>query len=94
MHIEKTYFDNLVNTVMDVKDMKKNNAKARMNLKEYSRKKKLWLRKLPNGRIAKPKARFSFTLDEKCEICEWVKNLRMPEGYASNLGKRVDKRKI
>ncbi|WMV09922.1 hypothetical protein MTR67_003307 [Solanum verrucosum] len=53
MHIEKNYFGNLFNTVMDVK--------------------------------VKPKANFSFTLDEKHEIIEWFKNLRMPEGYALNL---------
>lgn len=26
-----------------------------------------------------------FTLDEKQYICEWISNLRMFEGYASNL---------
>ncbi|KAK6777544.1 hypothetical protein RDI58_024261 [Solanum bulbocastanum] len=75
---------------MDVKGKTKDNPKARMDVKEYCRRKELWLRELQNGKIVKPKASFSFTLDEKCEIVEWVKNLRMPEGYASNLGKRTD----
>ncbi|WMV24332.1 hypothetical protein MTR67_017717 [Solanum verrucosum] len=90
MHIEKNYFDNLFNTVMDVKGKTKDNPKARMDIKEYCRRKELWLQELQNGKIVKPKASFSFTLDEKREIIEWVKNLRMPEGYASNLGKRAD----
>ncbi|WMV15129.1 hypothetical protein MTR67_008514 [Solanum verrucosum] len=90
MHIEKNYFDNLFNTVMDVKGKTKDNPKARMDIKEYCRRKELWLQELQNGKIVKPKANFSFTLDEKREIIEWVKNLRMPEGYASNLGKRAD----
>ncbi|WMV46391.1 hypothetical protein MTR67_039776 [Solanum verrucosum] len=89
MHIEKNYFDNLFNTVMDVKGKTKDNPKARMDIKEYCRRKELWLQELQNGIIIKPKASFSFTLDEKREIIEWVKNLRMPEGYASNLGKQV-----
>ncbi|WMV38337.1 hypothetical protein MTR67_031722 [Solanum verrucosum] len=75
---------------MDVKGKTKDNPKARMNIKEYCRRKDLWLQELQNGKIVKPKASFSFTLDEKREIIEWVKNLRMPEGYASNLVKRVD----
>ncbi|KAK6786085.1 hypothetical protein RDI58_014610 [Solanum bulbocastanum] len=75
---------------MDVKGKTKDNPKARMNIKEYCRKKELWLQELQNGKIVKPKASFSFTLDEKREIIQWVKNLRMPEGYASNLGKRAD----
>ena len=90
MHIEKNYFDNLFNTVMDVKGKTKDNPKARMDIKEYCRRKELWLQELQNGKIVKPKASFSFTLDEKREIIEWVKTLRMPEGYASNLGKWAD----
>ncbi|WMV19187.1 hypothetical protein MTR67_012572 [Solanum verrucosum] len=54
--------------MMDVKGKTKDNPKARMDLKEYCRIKELWLQELPNGRIVKPKASFSFTLDEKREI--------------------------
>ena len=90
MHIEKNYFDNLFNTVKDVKGKKKDSPKERINLKEDCRRKELQLREIPIGRIVKPKANFLFTLDEKREICEWVKNLLMLEGYASNLGKRAN----
>ncbi|KAK6803275.1 hypothetical protein RDI58_001059 [Solanum bulbocastanum] len=75
---------------MDVKGKTKDNPKARMDIKEYCRRKELWLQELQNGKIVKPKASFSFTLDEKREIIQWVKNLRMPKGYASNLGKQAD----
>jgi len=34
MHIEKNYFDNLFNTVIDVKGKTKDNPKARMDIKE------------------------------------------------------------
>jgi len=33
MHIEKNVFDNVFNTVMDIKDKTKDDIKARMNLK-------------------------------------------------------------
>ncbi|WMV41024.1 hypothetical protein MTR67_034409 [Solanum verrucosum] len=75
---------------MDVNGKTKDNLKARMDIKKYCRRKELWLQELQNGKIVKPKASFSFTLDEKREICECVKNLRIPEDYASNLGKRAD----
>ncbi|WMV41490.1 hypothetical protein MTR67_034875 [Solanum verrucosum] len=75
---------------MDVKGKTKDNPKARMDIKEYCRRKELWLQELQNSKIVNPKASFSFTLDEKREIIEWVKNLRMPEGYGSNLGKWAD----
>ncbi|XP_070010780.1 uncharacterized protein [Nicotiana sylvestris] len=37
MHIEKNFFDNLFNTIMDVNNKTKDNLKARMDLKEYCR---------------------------------------------------------
>ncbi|WMV51044.1 hypothetical protein MTR67_044429 [Solanum verrucosum] len=43
MHIEKNYFDNLFNTMMDVKGKAKDNPKARMDIKEYCRRKELLL---------------------------------------------------
>ncbi|XP_059315491.1 uncharacterized protein LOC132066130 [Lycium ferocissimum] len=90
MHIEKNYFDNLFNTVMDVKGKTKDNPKARLDLKEYCRRPELNLQELANNKVFKPKASFSFTLEEKRQICQWIKNLRMPEGYASNFDKRAD----
>ena len=39
MHIEKTVFDNVFNTVMDIKDKTKDDIKARMDLKKYCRRK-------------------------------------------------------
>ena len=41
-----------------------------------------------------PKA--SYTLDKigKQVLCEWVKNLRYPDGYASNLARCVDMQKL
>ncbi|XP_049367943.1 uncharacterized protein LOC125832793 [Solanum verrucosum] len=90
MHIEKNYFDNLFNTVMDVNGKTKDNVKARMDLPEYCRRKELWLQEKQNNKFFKPKASYSFTLDQKRKICEWVEQLKMPDGHASNLGKRVD----
>ncbi|XP_059292009.1 uncharacterized protein LOC132045446 [Lycium ferocissimum] len=90
MHIEKNYFDNLFNTVMDVKGKTKDNQKARLDLKEYCRRPELNLQELAKNKVFKPRASFSFTMEEKREICQQVKNLRMPEGYASNFDKRAD----
>ncbi|XP_019240729.1 PREDICTED: uncharacterized protein LOC109220717 [Nicotiana attenuata] len=71
---------NLLRHNLDTKD----NLKAMMDLKEYCRRSKLYLTYF-NNKIQKPKASYTFTLDERREICSWVNNLRMPDGYASNL---------
>ncbi|XP_072079067.1 uncharacterized protein [Arachis hypogaea] len=90
MHIEKNVFDNIFNTVMDIKEKTKDNAKARMDLSLYCKRKSLELPVQSGGKIIKPKANYTFTLQQKRAICEWVKELRMPDGYVSNLGRCVD----
>lgn len=74
---------------MDINNKTKDNLKVRMDLKEYCRRSELYLTYLTN-KIKKPKASYTFTLDEKREICDWVKKLKMPDGYASNLSRCVD----
>ncbi|WMV07906.1 hypothetical protein MTR67_001291 [Solanum verrucosum] len=90
MHIEKNYFDNLFNTVMDVIGKTKDNVKARLDLPEHCRRPELRLQESANNKLLKPKASYSFTMEQKRKICEWVESLKMPDGHASNLGKRVD----
>ena len=70
MHIEKNVFDNLFNIVMDIKGKSKNNVKVRMDLRGYCKQLELELVKISNGKIHKPKAKFSLTMDHKCIICE------------------------
>ena len=90
MHIEKNFFDNLFNTVIDIKDKGKDNVNARLNLMEYCRWRELHLQKKSNGKFFKPKIKYTFTLDERRQICEWIKNLKMPDGYSSNMRRCAD----
>ncbi|WVZ01850.1 hypothetical protein V8G54_022656 [Vigna mungo] len=62
MHIEKNFFDNIINTVMNLKA-------------------------LDNGRMLKPKANYMITKDEARIVCQWIKDLKMPDGYSSNLAR-------
>ena len=89
MHIEKNVFDNVFNTVMDIKGKTKDNAKARLDLREYCRRRELELVE-QGGKFLKPKAQYTLNVDKKRVVCEWVKKLRLPDGYASNLARCVD----
>ncbi|KAK6786208.1 hypothetical protein RDI58_014733 [Solanum bulbocastanum] len=75
---------------MDVTGKTKDNVKARLDLLEHCRRSELHIQESANNKSLKPKASYSFTMEQKRKICEWVKNLKMPDGYASNLGKRAD----
>ena len=90
MYIVKNVFYNVFNTIMDIKRKTKDNVKARMDLREYCKRRDLELREQNGGRVIKPKANYTFSIEQKKAICEWVKGLKMPDGYASNLGRCVD----
>ena len=85
MHIKKNVFDNVFNTIMDIQDETKDNVKARMNLIEYCRRKELELHQLPNGRYLKLKAKLTLFIEQRKAVYKWVSELKIPDGYASNL---------
>jgi len=62
MHIEKNMFENIFNTVMDVKEKTKNNIKARMDIALLCNRKIMEL-VFDRSRVAKPRASFML---EKC----------------------------
>ena len=65
MHIEKNMFENIFNTLMDVKGKTNNNIKAKMNISLFCHYKNMKL-VYDGSRIAKPKA--SFALDKNTQL--------------------------
>ncbi|XP_058739830.1 uncharacterized protein LOC131612031 [Vicia villosa] len=89
MHIEKNFFDNVLNTVMD-NEKTKDNEKARKDMELYCNRKELELKPRPNGKLLKPKACYTLTPQEAKAVCRWLNELRMPDGYSSNLARCAD----
>ena len=91
MHIKKNVFDNVFNTVLNVDGKTKDTFKSRQELNDYCRRPEL-KRNEATGKY--PKA--CYTLDKKARktLCEWVKNLKFPDGYVSNMGRCVDMKKL
>jgi len=96
MHVEKNVFNNVFNIVVDTKDKTKDNAKARMNLKDYCKRRELGLQVQPSGKVLKPKAKFVLSNEQKNIVYKWINELKMSDGYASNLHRCVnlDRRKL
>ncbi|KAI9084955.1 hypothetical protein K1719_033128 [Acacia pycnantha] len=40
--------------------------------------------------MVKPVAKYTLNVEQKRHICQWVKNLKLPDGYASNLSRCMD----
>ncbi|XP_028774325.1 uncharacterized protein LOC114731348 [Neltuma alba] len=89
MHIEKNVFENLFHTVMDTKGKTKDNTQARMDLQEYCRRKENELVDR-GGKMMKPIAKYTLNLEQRKAIVQWIKKLKLPDGYASNLARCVD----
>ena len=90
MHIEKNVFDNIFNTVIDAKEKTKDNIKARKDLELYCSRRQLHLYEGPNGKVYKPKASYTLTKEQKKELCSWVKSLKLPDGYSTNISRCVN----
>ncbi|KAL0416939.1 UNVERIFIED_CONTAM: hypothetical protein Slati_3525800 [Sesamum latifolium] len=88
MHIEKNIFDNIFNTVMDIKGKTKDNLNACQYLKSICNSPELELdERRPN---VMPKAAYTLSKEQKMRVCEWIKGLHFPDGYASNLSCCID----
>jgi len=57
MHIKKNVFENIFNTVMDMKGKTKDNIKARLDITLYCNRKNMEL-VYDESRVEKPRARF------------------------------------
>ena len=61
MHIEKNIFDNVLNTVKDIKEKTKDNIKARLDLAIYYKYLHLELQQDDKERVYKLKVTYSLT---------------------------------
>jgi hypothetical protein len=89
MHIEKNMFENIFNTVMDVKGKTKDNIKARLDIALYCNRKNMEL-VYDESRIAKPRASFVLEKNAQLLVYKWLKSLRFPDGHASNISRLVN----
>lgn len=90
MHIEKNFFDNIFNTVMNVKGKTKDNDKARKDLNVFCKRPELLLVEQNNGKYLKPHANYTLKPEDVKSVYQWIKDLKMPDGYSSNIARCAD----
>jgi len=89
MHIEKNIFENIFNTVMDVKEKTKDNIKARLDVALFCNRKTMEL-VCDESRVAKPRASFVLEKNTQLLVYKWLKSLHFPDGHASNISRLVN----
>ena len=90
MHIEKNVFENIFNTIMAIKGKTKDNAKARADIALICRRPEL---AFDESTQRYPKACYSLDKKDKEAVCQWLKDLKFPDGYVSNMGRCTDMKK-
>ncbi|KAL0320266.1 UNVERIFIED_CONTAM: hypothetical protein Sradi_5288100 [Sesamum radiatum] len=90
MHIEKNIFDNIFNTVMNIKRKTKDNLNTHLDLKSICNRPELELELDEHRSNVMPKAAYTLSKEQKRRVREWIKGLKVPDGYASNLARCVD----
>ncbi|XP_056847467.1 uncharacterized protein LOC130498122 [Raphanus sativus] len=87
MHIEKNFFDNIINTLLNVPGKTKDNKNSRLDLPALCSRIELHIRN--DGRIPVPIFRLS--AEAKAALFKWVSSdVKFSDGYVSNLSRCVD----
>ncbi|GJZ34253.1 putative transposase-associated domain-containing protein [Tanacetum coccineum] len=89
MHIEKNVFDNLIGTLLNLDGKTKDNENARKDLMEIGIRHELHLINRPNKKSYMPLACYTMTNAEKSNFLQVLKDLKVPDGYSSNISRGV-----
>jgi len=84
MHIEKNVFENIFNTVMDVKGKTKDNIKAKMDIALFYNCKNMKL-VFDGSWVTKPRTSFVLEKNTQLLVYQWLKSLYFPNEHASNI---------
>ena len=88
MHIEKNFFENIMNTLLNVPGKTKDNKKSRMDLPDICSRSELHIKS--NGNVPVPIFRLSS--EAKTTLFDWVASeVKFPDGYVSNLSRCVER---
>ncbi|KAL3629962.1 hypothetical protein CASFOL_026274 [Castilleja foliolosa] len=89
MHTEKNICENILGTLMNVEGKTKDTVKARLDLEDMKIRKELHLIKKSNDKYVMPAASYVMTKKERQDFCDFIRSVKFPDGYASNISRCV-----
>ncbi|XP_042980243.1 uncharacterized protein LOC122310427 [Carya illinoinensis] len=84
MYVEKNISDNILGTFMNIPGKTKDNANSRRDLEILGFRKELHLKR-EGERVTMPHASYTLHGDEKNKFCEWLAEVKFPDGFAANI---------
>jgi len=88
MHIEKNICEALLGTFLDIAGKSKDSITARLDLEDMGIRKNLQLKDDGNS-YSVPHAPYKMSKAQISVFCAFIKNVKFPDGYASNLARCV-----
>jgi hypothetical protein len=89
MHIEKNVLDNIIYTILDINRKSKDNYAARQDLQEMGLRPELHPFTNEKGKTYLPAACFTMSNVDKYNFLKVIKDVKVPDGYASNVSRCV-----
>jgi len=89
MHIEKNVVDNIIGTLLDIKGKTKDNHEVRQDLRKLGLRSALHPFTVDNNKTYLPAVDFTMTKTEKYGFLKVISDVRVPDGYASNVSRCV-----
>ena len=94
MHIEKNVFEQIINTVLNVKDKTKDDLRAREDMRIHCKRRRLNVDVIADAdgrrREVIPQAPYVLKREYRKVVCEWIRKVKFSYGYASNLSRCID----
>ena len=87
MHVEKNVGESLLGTSM-MNDKSKDTSNAREDLKNLNIRRNQWLQKKGN-KFTRPHASYSFKKPDRKIFCQFIRYVKLPDGFGSNISKKV-----
>ena len=84
MHIEKNICDVIIRTLLNIPGKTKDGLKARLDVVDLNIREELRPQE-KNGRTFLPPARYTLSRKEKRAFCQCLANVKVPDGYSSNI---------
>ena len=81
--------DSILGTILCLDGKNKDSLKAHLDLKEMGIEKGLHPRKIIEDKFELPAAKYIMSLNERRTFCQFLKDVKMPNSYASNIAQCV-----
>jgi hypothetical protein len=89
MHVTKNVFDNIIGTLLGIQRKTKDGLKSCIDLVQFGLRLELHPILRVNGKHYLPPASYSLAVEEKKALCQFLRGVRVPTGFSSNISKLV-----